>query len=524
MIKAYMMQPQNCDVVNKLWGASHEYQFPFPNRSSEKAPFVNGRLQATGYSPDELNAVLTPDKISELGIVMLFDPSTDRYRVEVKQLSLGIESSVDAAASNVMAGAWQLTSMNGYSDMLSGIISDPFVVGRINEGSRVLFVRGDDIISSPEIVGYRANRSYNTEIWRLPKGQIGPAGSSSALLINEKISERVRVTDIVGALNQVAKDGIADDPSKTKMKIVSDLDGTLFDARAFVKLLFMEWFNGYDGVRKEELVEKVEWAQKNDPSLLIGWNGASVLQNLDMLDERVVDNAKKYFGDKFENSTKADFLRWVSQYEGVRANDLKKSVNAAFKDTRNPHLLDKRKVREVLQGLGITDKRLKKSTIEHFNKNFFSPDRRVDAPVIEGMVALVRFLQKNGFEMMFVTLRSAEDDTMSDGRSASEIALRRAGIWQNGTSILLGHEGEALDWSEDAYKAGNNEPSKWQMVSRWNGSNQDSLVVGALENAPAHVNGYREVFADKMVCIHPQGDNPPHSPQLRDGIFTVDTA
>jgi predicted secreted acid phosphatase len=523
-IKDYMMFPQSAPTLEGLWSSQHNRELPFRFPEGAESPFVDGRRLITGAYTGEVSEALMNGGASELGLVILFNPNTDEYRVEIRQLPSTVEQSADAAASSMLAGAWQLTSMNGYSDVLSGIISDPSTVIQIEGGSRVLLVQDGSLVAHPAIVSYKANGTHNTEIWTLPAGQPRPGGSSSALIINDQVSERVRALDIITALQRTAEAGMKADPSKEKKKIVSDLDGTLFDARAFVKQLFMEWFDGYDGVRQEELAKKVIWARENDPSLLIGWNSASVLQNLDILDERVVDSAKAYFGDDFENSTKQKFLAWAAKYEGVRKEDLQEAIKAAFKDEQNPNLLEQKSVRKILQGLAITDKRLKIPAMEHFNANFFSPDRRVDAPIIEGMVELVRFLQENGFEMMFVTLRSEADDTMRDGRSSSQVALQRAGIWQVGKSTLLRHEGKKLDWSEEAYKKGNNEPEKWEMVFKWMDINPDSLIVGALENAPAHVNGYRDAFEYEMVYVHPQGDDPPHSPRLTDGVFTVNTA
>ncbi len=510
-VKDYMMFPNSSVTMEGLWKSRAES--PFSRQFSPEHVFKGNR--------DLISEVVAGMGDEGNGLVILYNPNTDQYQVEFRSLHPEVDASAASAADFMMQGAWQLTSMNGYSDTLSGIISSSAMVEQIEQGMRVLVVKNASVISQPNIVLLKSNGTYNTEIWAPRPGQTKPEGSSSAFLINDHVSERVQALDIIDALHRTAKSIKERDPSKKRIKVVSDLDGTLFDARAFVSQLFLEWAQGYEGERRDELTERVEWAQENKPSIFNGWNSQSVLQNLSMLDERVVASARDYYDDQFGNSTRQKFLSWVGEYEGVRSDDLKSAVKSAFDNKKTSSLLDKKNVRDILRGLGILDEQLTTSAMGHFNANFFSPDRRVDAPIIKGMVELVRLLQDSGYEMMFVTLRSKDDDTMSDGRSASEVALRRAGIWKNDRSILLRHEGEKLDWSEAAYKKGNNEPEKWQMVLKWRKSNRDSFVVGALENAPAHVKGYRDAFEYGMVYVHPQGDNPPHSPDLPDGVFTV---
>jgi len=53
-------------------------------------------------------------------------------------------------------------------------------------------------------------------------------------------------------------------------------------------------------------------------------------------------------------------------------------------------------------------------------------------------------------------------------------------------------------------------------------ANANYYFIGVLENAPAHIRGYREFFEYSVINMHVMGDNPPDSPTLPDAVFMID--
>ena len=207
------------------------------------------------------------------------------------------------------------------------------------------------------------------------------------------------------------------------------------------------------------------------------------------------------------------FNEWAEGYDGHRADEIRA-------------LVAENEVREcwnnatVLKGLGIDDEEIVAEAMVHFNANFMNPDRRLEMPPIMGMVRLVKILQRMGVRTIYVTARNAEIDTLSNGEASSRTLLKSLGIWDEG-SVLLRNDERELHWSVGEFKNGHNEPDKWRMIKGFKSSNGDVYFIAVIDNAPTHVEGYRKYFRYGIYNIHVEGDRPPGSPPLQDGVFSV---
>ena len=207
------------------------------------------------------------------------------------------------------------------------------------------------------------------------------------------------------------------------------------------------------------------------------------------------------------------FKEWLARYEGPDADEIRtlvalKNIKAGWNSGT------------ILRDLGVARQETIDDALQYFNANFYSPVRRLEVPPVDGTVELVKLMQQLGVKAVYTTLRSSADDSLPDGSSVSEAVLRRLGIWDE-PSVLLRHEGDAIDWSEAAYKSGKNEPDKWRMVKSYRKRHPDVFFISVADNAPSHINGYREFFKNDIINIHVEGDLPPHSPPVGDGVYTV---
>ncbi|MBN1283330.1 MAG: HAD family hydrolase [Proteobacteria bacterium] len=208
------------------------------------------------------------------------------------------------------------------------------------------------------------------------------------------------------------------------------------------------------------------------------------------------------------------FAEWLAGYDGPDAGE----IRARWKELG---LSMGWNSRAMLRQLGVTREETLEDANRHFDENFYSPARRMEMPVMRGPVELVRIMQSMGIKSVYVTLRSAADDSLPDGRSVAVELLKAAGIWR-GDSFLLRHEGERIDWSEEAYGQGGNEPEKSQIVKRYRRENPQDYFIATVDNAPDHVLKYRDYFGYNIRNIHVRGDYPPNSPELPNGVYTVE--
>ncbi len=536
LIKDLMLFPQSPRVLQAIWEERRDRQLPLFDDPSQR--FLSGAnmLVLSGANETELAAVLQQEFDSDqVSARIFFNPATDAYRVEFYRRPAADSAAQQEPEQQVVAGGWVLSTVSHLAPEVREVITDASTIQSVMQGTRILLLSGESQLHHPShvvLTDPQPDRRAQ-EFWVPQPGQVRPHGSSTGLRIDEVSMERLNVVDLFNALERAAMK--ARQAGRVPV-VASDLDGTLFKARAFVQQLFLEWLDGnptlnfppYDGPRAEEVREKTASATVNKPNLLRGWNSRSVLRDLDILDERVVRAAQRDLGDAFANSTRESFLAWAKEYDGLRAENIRIRIRDALVNPKRARILDQQNTRAILRDLSILDERVSVSAMAHFNEHFYSADRRIDAPVIEGMVELVKLLQERDFQMVYVTLRKRGDredlirSGPEQGRSAAQVGLERAGIFREGVDVLLRHEGEALDWSEEAYLAGANEPEKWKMTRDWMGANPKAHIVGILENAPAHLQGYRKAFPYDIVIVHVQGDDPPNSPQLPDGVFSVD--
>lgn len=207
------------------------------------------------------------------------------------------------------------------------------------------------------------------------------------------------------------------------------------------------------------------------------------------------------------------FKEWLARYEGPDADEIRtmvalKNIKAGWNSGT------------ILRDLGVTRQETIDEALKYFNANFYSPVRRLEVPPVDGTIELVKLMQLFGVKAVYTTLRSSADDSLPDGSSVSKTVLHRLAIFDE-QSVLLRHEGDAIDWSEAAYKSGKNEPDKWRMVKSYRKRHPDTYFIAVADNAPSHTNGYREFFKHDIINIHVDGDLPPHSPPVQDGVYTV---
>ncbi len=444
-IKQLIMQPDATESMNAMRKAYEGLRgYDIPKGSANRRR--NGRKSSynlTGKTARELGSFLagTPD-LTGLGLHVAYNPSTDYYRVELRRATNG-----HGKASNPTShptGAWQLTSISTRPKVPELILT---YKQNVFDGARILYVPPDAGIAHPLMVPLskaKGNGGSVIDFW-IPQAEPPKMrGSSTALLIDRHVRERFQVGDLLATIRSYAAKAREEGKQPA---IVSDLDGTVFDARAFVWVLSNEWLETYDGPDAQMIRHAVAASGK-----FYTWNINSLLTELGFSKEKHAE-----------------------AHESAAA---------------------------------------------YFESTFRSPVKRLEAPPIKGMVKLMRILQKEGLKTVYVTLRSESDDQLPNGESSSETQLKNLGIF-NENSVLLRHTGDEIDWSVEAYESGKNEPEKWMMVKRFRKRHPDIWFVAVAENAPAHTKGYREFFEYSVVNIHVQGDNPPNSPELPDGVFTV---
>ncbi|HPW45788.1 MAG TPA: hypothetical protein PKU96_05405 [bacterium] len=220
--------------------------------------------------------------------------------------------------------------------------------------------------------------------------------------------------------------------------------------------------------------------------------------------------------------TRRLFDEWLASYDGPRASEIKKSISE--KEDLGVDLLGWN-AKDILAKIGVFDEEIVAPAQGHHDKHFFDPSRRVEgANPIWGTINLVKLLrrrlQKKGIPLrtVYVSLRSDQDDSLPNGLSAAELALRYVGLWDENSEPLF-HKGAKIDWSSGSQK----EPEKMVMVREYLASHKEVWHVAFMDNTPNHLNGYSKLRGGgNGIRIHVQGDMPPGAAGIGDGILTTD--
>lgn len=491
---------------------------------------------------------------------VIYEPKSGQYRVEFRKPSGLIEGS---SLDRMLLGAWSFSNLsNGVRDQCwkdvvasfqATLTSEEFIKS-VDRGARILFIPGDTGLIRPQLVGLseaQNDRGERLTQFNIPNSvQTHPMGSAVALTLNG-MQESFTTGELI---DRMERDATAAHERGQTPAAALDLDGTLFNARVFVWQLFKEWIEKYDGPDAAE----IRCAAKGK-MILDAWDVGDVLAKLDFGKHfAAYDSVKAHDKKKLDarDGVPIDdgavvwqqFNEWLEQYDGADVNDIRKAAERTA-------ILDASSCRNILDRLGFGAYiEAYESSMAYHKIHFYSPERRKDVPLIEGTVLLIqelkRRLKAKGIHLktVFFTLRSAKQDVLSDGiTSSAEIALRRAGIWDDASEIVRYTGKKDIDWTKAAFeknaeaasasqgsgeKKKGNEPPKWYMVKLYMKRMARKMLKKKLEkkpwffavidNAPDHLNGYLKYFGHTITIVHVRDDNPPKSPPLREGIFTID--
>lgn len=448
-IQTFMTNPHLAFALDEAWLLKNLEDAKSGETSKDLAPtFGNEKIiNLTGITPDRLLAFFKENAGKKYSVKIVFDPNTGHYRVEAEQETRNGQGNL------FRQGAWEFTSVkeNRHAGRLMFHYGDQVI-----DGARVLFIPSDAQVTEPETVAL--SRSKDGTILEFHTDKT-PSGSSVALLVDETCRERLDTEDVLKILGKKALKAIKQEEIPA---IALDLDGTIFNSRAFGRTIFMEWLQDYDGEDAEKI--RIALSENTD---LNSWNSSTMLEDLNFSEEK-------------------------------------------YPEAHN-------------------------SAMAYFKANYPNATRRLEVPEIEGMVRLVKSLM-NGieieledgrtetvkFKLVYVTNRTNKTDILPNGGSSSITHLKRLGIWDDKTSVLLLQQNEG-NHTKEGYAKGNNEAKKWETIKNFKKSEEGRNIgfVGAVDNDPDHTNGYIDNFGKSIVVFHVQGDQPPHKRTPKEGTLTV---
>ncbi len=261
LMRNFMIAPRDPATLLALLSAPlNGYRTAFSSQASGRK-LLGGNI--TGFQLDELGTVFTLERIERSNLYVLFKPATGQYRVEA-QSGRPEKRIVDSA---LAAGAWSLSTIG--RNPVVGHLIERFGEQAL-QGAHVLFIPPDAQPVAPRILplSQRYDRRY-IEFLALNGDPL--RGSSTALLVNDVVRERLRVDDVLSKLKKAADEARA---SGFEPAAAIDLDGTLFNAREFAGRMFKEWLAQHDGPESQELRAKVQKAG----APLRGWNNEKILE------------------------------------------------------------------------------------------------------------------------------------------------------------------------------------------------------------------------------------------------------
>jgi hypothetical protein len=218
------------------------------------------------------------------------------------------------------------------------------------------------------------------------------------------------------------------------------------------------------------------------------------------------------------------FKEWLALYDGSDAEGIRSLVAQYELEHGN---ITGWNGKTILMELGVTDASVLESAKAYHDRYFFDATRRVECtPPIWGMVNFIKMLRRKlktknvPLKTVYVSIRSDKDDTLPNGMSAAELALRYVGLWDE-RSVPLFYKGLPIDWSDGS----RDEPEKWEMVQRYLDEHRDVWHLAFVDNTSDHLNGYERLRGGaRGIRLHVQGDRPPGSSDLSIGVYTIDPA
>ncbi len=426
------------------------------NKHLPRAASRDGRIDITTYPQRYLPSYVSrwADKNPNSIVHFIFNPETGRHRVELQRFKPRSEFFATEAAME----SWRASSlmMTGpLATCMRDLVSDREVLDMVAQGSRILVIPDGARLAFPYRI-YISSVSVDDEV------------VSHFLMRTPEQME-------VGAI------------TSTEIKLPGGLR---------------------ENVSAADILERFE------RSVSIGFNRAGKIPTMFLDIDGTLFNVRRFAGLLFKE--------WLASYDGPRALEIKKSISE--KEELEGTLLGWN-AKSILGEIGVFDEAIVASAQSYHNDHFFDPLKRVEGSnPIWGTINLVKLLrrrlQKKGIPLrtVYVSLRSNQDDSLPNGLSAAELALRYAGIWDENSEPLF-HKGAKIDWSSGSQK----EPEKWVMVQDYLASHKDVWHVAFMDNTPNHLNGYiRLKGGGNCMRIHVQGDMPPGAADIKEGILTAD--
>jgi hypothetical protein len=207
------------------------------------------------------------------------------------------------------------------------------------------------------------------------------------------------------------------------------------------------------------------------------------------------------------------FDRWLKSYEGMDAETIRERA------TKLPRPIRGWNNTTILESLQIYNPRTIELAQSFYDERFHSTERSLTMPLIQGVANLVRMSQQWGIRTVFNTLRSDQEDVLSDGSSASRKSLVEHNLWRK-NSFLKRHHGNPVKFDHEKL------PNKALWADQFVAENPRTEIIACIDDCLIQLHNYLAHFGTSIsspVIIHVEGSRLPGTEKqaIPIGVYSI---